>query len=61
MQSILIMSESNRFQMALVFCKAMIIFEKRCTLNSLALSLTKKYAHALNLSVSYLVILFSCF
>ena len=41
-QSIDIMTESNRFQMALVFCKAMIIFEKRCTLNTLALSLTKK-------------------
>jgi hypothetical protein len=42
LQSIEIMTESNRFQMALVFCKAMIIFEKRCTLNTLALSLTKK-------------------
>lgn len=45
------MSESNRFQMALVFCKAMIIFEKRCTLNSLALSLTKKYALQLGQSL----------
>ena len=37
------MGESNRFQMALMLCKAMIMFEKRCTLNTLALALTKKY------------------
>lgn len=37
------MGELNRFQMSLMLCKAMIMFEKRCTLNSLALALTKKY------------------